>query len=35
LLFYRLIEQAVSLSPVRGKSLVGGHPFVVGTTSSG
>jgi len=33
-LFYRLIEQAVTLSPVMGKSLVGGHPLVAGTTSS-
>jgi transposase-like protein len=35
LLFYRLIEQAVSLSPIKGKSLVGGHPLAPSTTSSG
>ncbi len=35
LLFYRLIQQAVTLSPVRGKSLVEGHPLLAGTTSSG
>lgn len=35
LLFYRLMQQAVALEPVRGRNLVGGRPFNKTATDSG